>query len=153
MIGSGVASMAAIEAVRSVDASGEVLLIGNEVHGFYSRPGLAYYLTGELAEEQLYPMREADFRKLNVRFLHSHVARIDAEQHQIQLQNGLSMSYDRLLIAVGAEAQTVKVTGAALEGVVKLDNLDDAKNIVNLARKARSAVVVGKGNYHCPGDC
>ena len=145
MIGSGVASIAAIEAVRSVDAGGEILLIGNEAHGFYSRPGLAYYLTGELAEEQLYPMPEADFRKLNIRFLHNHVARIDAEQHLIRLQNSSSISYDRLLIAVGAEAQRVKVPGAALEGVVKLDNMNDARNIIRLARRARSAVVVGGG--------
>lgn len=145
MIGSGVASMAAIEAIRSIDASGEVLLIGDETHGFYSRPGLAFYLTGELAMEQLFPMREADFSKLNVRRLHSHVARIDPEQHLIRLQNGSPVSYDRLLIAVGAEAQKVKVPGAALEGVVKLDNLDDARNIIRLARRARSAVVVGGG--------
>lgn len=145
MIGSGVASIAAIEAIRSVDTNGEVLLVGDEAHGFYSRPGLAYYLTGELAEEQLYPWRETDFQRLNVRRLHNRVARIEAEQHLLRLQNGASLPFDRLLIAVGAEAQMVKVPGVALEGVVKLDNLDDARRILKLARKARTAVVVGGG--------
>jgi NAD(P)H-nitrite reductase large subunit len=145
MIGSGVASIAAIEAIRSIDTSGEVLLIGDEAQGFYSRPGLAYYLTGELPEAQLYPLREADFRTLNVRWLHGRVVRIDPDQHLIRLGNGSSLSYDRLLIAVGAEAQKLKVPGVELDGVVKLDNLDDARHIIQLARRARSAVVVGGG--------
>ena len=145
MIGSGVASIAAIEAIRSVDASGEVLLIGDEVHGFYSRPGLAYYLTGELAEEQLYSWHEADFQKRNVHRLHNRVALIEPEEHIIRLQTGSRLSYDRLLIAVGAEAQMVNVPGAALDGVVKLDNLDDARHILKIARKTRTAVVVGGG--------
>jgi len=45
IIGSGVAGIAAIEAIRSVDSVGEIVLIGDDPHGYYSRPGLAYYLT------------------------------------------------------------------------------------------------------------
>jgi len=59
IVGSGVAGIAAIEAIRSVDESGEVILIGDDPHGYYSRPGLAYYLTGELHDKALFP-RTAD---------------------------------------------------------------------------------------------
>ena len=145
MIGSGVASMAAIEAIRSIDNNSEILLIGDEAHGFYSRPGLAFYLTGELSERQLFPMGEAEFRNLHVRRIHARVVRLHPEQHLIRFQDGSTLPYDRALIAVGAEAQKVKVPGVDLGGVVKLDNLDDARHILNLARKARSAVVVGGG--------
>jgi len=145
MIGSGVASMAAIEAIRSIDNNSEILLIGDEAHGFYSRPGLAFYLTGELSERQLFPMCEAEFRNLHVRRIHARVVRLHPEQHLIRFQDGSTLPYDRALIAVGAEAQKVKVPGVDLGGVVKLDNLDDARHILNLARKARSAVVVGGG--------
>ncbi len=41
IIGSGVAGIAAIEAIRSVDSAGEIVMIGDDPHGFYSRPGLA----------------------------------------------------------------------------------------------------------------
>lgn len=145
MIGSGVASIAAIEAIRSIDARGEITLIGDESHGFYSRPGLAYYLSGEINERQLFPMEEADFHVLNIRRLHARVTCIYPEQHLIRLHNGATLPYDRLLIAVGAEANMMKVPGVDLNGVVKLDNLDDARWIIKLARKARSAVVVGGG--------
>jgi nitrite reductase (NADH) large subunit len=45
IIGSGVAGIAAIEAIRSVDSTSPITLIGDDPYGFYSRPGLAYYLT------------------------------------------------------------------------------------------------------------
>lgn len=145
MIGSGVASIAAIEAIRCIDNSSEILLIGDEAYGYYSRPGLAFYLTGELSERQLFPRGEAEFRELRVRRIHARVVRIHPEHHLIRLQDGSTLPYDRLLIAVGAEAQKVKVPGVELCGVVKLDNLDDARHILKLARKAHSAVVVGGG--------
>jgi len=145
MIGSGVASIAAIEAIRSVDARGEITLIGDESHGFYSRPGLAYYLSGEITEGQLFPMDNTYFRELHIRRLHARVERIYPDQHLIRLHNGASLPYDRLLVAVGAEATRVDVPGVNLHGVVKLDKLDDARWIIKLARKARTAVVVGGG--------
>ena len=37
IVGSGVAGIAAIEAIRTVDGSGEITLIGNDPHGHYSR--------------------------------------------------------------------------------------------------------------------
>ncbi|HSB01766.1 MAG TPA: hypothetical protein VLE49_14035, partial [Anaerolineales bacterium] len=69
MIGSGVAGIAAIEAIRSVDAAAEITLIGDDPYGFYSRPGLAYYLTGELHDKALFPRTAEDLKKLNFRYV------------------------------------------------------------------------------------
>ena len=55
------------------------------------------------------------------------------------------MPYDRLLIATGATAVRPKVEGLQAQGVVKLDNIEDAQRILKLARKAHHAVVVGGG--------
>ena len=60
IIGSGVAGIAAIEAIRSIDASGDIVMVGDDPHGFYSRPGLAYYLTGELHDKTLFPRTAND---------------------------------------------------------------------------------------------
>jgi nitrite reductase (NADH) large subunit len=53
--------------------------------------------------------------------------------------------YNKLLIATGSRASEGKVSGLELEGVVKLDNLEDARRILRIARKRRTAVVVGGG--------
>ena len=145
IIGTGVAGLSAGEWIRRGDQSADILLIGDEPYGYYSRPGLAYYLTGELVEEQLYPLSQRDFRRLNLQPLHAQVSQIHPDDHKLRLQDGNQVPYDRLLIATGAQAVRSNIKGADLKGVVKLDNLDDARLILNLTRKASTAVVVGGG--------
>jgi NAD(P)H-nitrite reductase large subunit len=145
IIGSGVAGIAAIEAIRSVDAVGEVVMIGDDPHGFYSRPGLAYYLTGELHDKALFPRTADDYRKMNFRYVNGWVTKILRDQHTLELDGQASLSYDRLLIAVGAQALPLEVPGANLEGVLKLDHMEDAKHILKYARRGKTAVVVGGG--------
>ena len=145
IIGSGVAGIAAIEAIRSVDATGEGAMVGDDPHGYYSRPGLAYYLTGELHDKALFPRTSEDYRKLNFRYAKGRVTRIDRNNHTLEFGEGKVLSYDRLLIAVGAQATRLKTAGANLDGVLKLDHMDDAKNILKHARRGKSAIVVGGG--------
>jgi NAD(P)H-nitrite reductase large subunit len=145
IIGTGAAGISASEAIRCHDQSGEILLIGDERQGFYSRPGVAYFLNGEISEQQLYPFTPQDFRRLNVRMLNAKVTRLHPELHQVELENRTRIPYDRLLIATGAAAVRSNVPGNDLQGVVKMDTLDDVHHIIKLTRKARSAVVVGGG--------
>ncbi|MGW8226254.1 MAG: NAD(P)/FAD-dependent oxidoreductase [Anaerolineales bacterium] len=145
IIGSGAAGIAALESIRVADATAEIVLLSEERHGYYSRPGLAYYLTGELNESQLFPFSAQDFKQLGVYPQQARVVRILPDQHVVELQNGGHLRYDRLLIATGATAAKVDIPGASLEGVVKLDNLDDARQILSRARRRQVAVVVGGG--------
>lgn len=145
IIGTGAAGIAAAEAIRCQDPGAKILLIGEEPQGYYSRPALAFYLTGELDERQLHPFNEQDFQRLDVQILQARAVRIHPYSHRVELHNGVALSYDRLLIATGATAARMQVTGGDAEGVVKLDNLNDARRLIKLMRKARSAVVVGGG--------
>jgi NAD(P)H-nitrite reductase large subunit len=145
IVGSGVAGISAIEAIRTLDQEGEVVMIGDDPHGYYSRPGLAYYLTGELHDKALFPRTAAAYRKMNFRYIRGRVYRIQRETHTLDLENGASLAYDKLLLAVGAQAVPLKVTGSNLEGVLKLDHLEDAKRILKFARRGRTAVVIGGG--------
>ena len=145
IIGSGAAGIAAAESIRRQDSQASILMLGEERHGYYSRPGLAYYLTGELGEAQLFPFSKQDFEHIGLRLLHAQVKHINPSEHRVTLHDGRQVAYDRLLIATGARAATATVPGVDLEGVVKLDNLNDARRILKLARKARAAVVVGGG--------
>jgi NAD(P)H-nitrite reductase large subunit len=145
IIGSGVAGIAAIEAIRSIDSASSITLIGDDPHGFYSRPGLAYYLTGELHDKALFPRTAHDFRKLNFCYIKGLATKISRAEHTLELQDQSKISYDRLLTAVGAQAVPLEVSGAGLEGVLKLDHMSDAKLILKHARRGRTAVIVGGG--------
>jgi len=145
IIGSGVAGIAAIESIRSIDPVNEIVLIGDDPHGFYSRPGLAYYLTGELHDKALYPRTADDYRRMNFRYLKGRVVNIQRGTHSLELDNKTVLPYDKLLVAVGAQALPLEVPGANLEGVLKLDHMDDANRILKQARRGKTAVVVGGG--------
>ncbi len=145
LVGTGVAAVAAAEAIRRHDPEGHILLIGDEKEGYYSRPGLAYYLTGEIPERMLFPWRAEDFRRLRLELWHDRVEGIDPQGQRVYTARRGWVPYDRLLLATGARAVQPDVPGVDLEGVVYLDHLQHARHIVRLARKARRAVVVGGG--------
>ncbi len=145
LVGNGPASLAAAEAIRLCDAQAEITILGDEPHAFYSRPGLAYYLAGHIPQSQLYSRPDEEYRRIGVRRQTARAVGLQPLEHRVLLQDGRSLSYDTVLLAVGARAVRPKVTGIDLQGVVTLDTLEDARRIVALARRARRAVVVGGG--------
>jgi nitrite reductase (NADH) large subunit len=145
IVGSGAAGLTAAETIRKNDPQGSLQIITSDPFGFYSRPGLAYYLANELPEDGLYPYREGDYHRLGLNFVKEKAARINPAEHTLHLSGGRTLHYDRLLIATGATASPPDVPGADLEGVVKLDNMEDTRRIIKLTRRATSAVVVGGG--------
>ena len=145
IIGMGVAGFTAVESIRRRDPHGEIHLVSEEPEGYYSRPGLAYYLSDEITEKLLFPFTHKDIHTLGVT---QHVARalcILPEIRRVELSGPVRLSYDRLLIATGAEARPLDIPGSEAEGVVKLDCLGDARAILRQARRTKQAVVVGGG--------
>ena len=66
-------------------------------------------------------------------------------QHRVVLDDGQAFDYDRLLLATGSTAIMPSVEGVELDGVVKLDDMEDARAIIARSRRAKAAVVVGGG--------
>ena len=53
IIGSSIAGQSAAEAIRERDAAATITIVSEEAHGFYSRPGLAYLLRGDIPEKHV----------------------------------------------------------------------------------------------------
>ena len=66
IIGSGAAGLAAAEAIRSQDPAAILQMFTDDPYGYYSRPGLAYYLAGEVPSNQLYPRPRQYFQDLKL---------------------------------------------------------------------------------------
>jgi NAD(P)H-nitrite reductase large subunit len=145
IVGHGAAGLAAARAIRKRDETGSITILTDEPHRFYSRPGLAYLLSGDIPERQLYCVPDEVYRRLRVGVRVGHVTEIHRSQHVVSTLEGERISYDVLLLATGAQAARPKLPGIDLQGVVTLDSLADARRILKLARRARSAVVVGGG--------
>jgi NAD(P)H-nitrite reductase large subunit len=145
IIGTGIAGISAAQTLRSLEPKAEITLVSEDPHGFYSRPGLAYYLTGEIPEKQLFPNLKKGKQKLDVQYVIGRVTRIDPRSHTLEISPGKALQYERLLIATGAKSVPLDVPGADLQGVVKLDDLEDVRKILSLIRHNKTAVVVGGG--------
>ena len=145
IIGSGAAGLAAAQSIRKNDPTANVQIVTAETTGYYSRPGLAYYLAREIPRSQLFPLAEEYFREIGLKFIFKRTVEILPEQRQICLEDQQLLSYDRLLIACGASAQRPNLAGINCTNVVTLDSMADADHICKLARKGKTAVVIGGG--------
>lgn len=145
IVGSGAAGFRAVEAIRAGDPRGRIQMVTSDPHRYYSRPGLAYYLLGEIPEEQLFPAKEGDYRNLKFEWVQGHAQALDTTGHRLQLKSGQTLAYDRLLLAPGAIAQRPDNPGSDLQGVLTLDSLEDAQELMRRVRKGSTAIVVGGG--------
>jgi NAD(P)H-nitrite reductase large subunit len=145
IVGNGAAGMSAAEVIRQRDRVGRITIVTGEPYLFYSRPGIAYYLSGQVPAKQLITRTESFYRenRLDLRF--AWVDRIDLEAQLAFFRGGEPMAYDVLLLATGSSAVPPPFGGGDLEGVVTFDTMKDTKDIIRRGRKARSAVVVGGG--------
>jgi NAD(P)H-nitrite reductase large subunit len=145
IIGNGIAGLKAAETIRGQDGKAGITLISDEPHGFYSRPGLAYFLAGEVPEDMLFSRGQKAYQQLNLRLIHGRVEKLMPAQAQVVLGNGEMFEYDALLLATGARAVRPQIPGVDLGGVLTLDTLDDVREVLRFSRRARQAVVVGGG--------
>jgi NADPH-dependent 2,4-dienoyl-CoA reductase/sulfur reductase-like enzyme len=141
----GAAGVAAALTARRLDPAGRITIVTKDPYLYYSRPGLAYLLAGEIPTGQLNPFSKTLFDQNRIRILTEAVFSIDLKNQRLALGGNQTLGYDRLLIATGASAQMPDVPGIKLDGVVKLDSYDDAQCILKAARRTKTAVVVGGG--------
>jgi NAD(P)H-nitrite reductase large subunit len=145
LVGGGAATIAAAEVIREADGGAEIVVVAADQNGYYSRPGLAYFLTRELPEARLFPFTAEDVGRLDLTWIGEAATAVDPAAHSVTLESGRRLDYDRLLLATGSTAIGTRVPGAELDGVVTLDGMDDARDIVARCDKGKVAVVVGGG--------
>ncbi|MCC7330229.1 MAG: FAD-dependent oxidoreductase [Gammaproteobacteria bacterium] len=147
IVGTGAAGFAAAEMLRRRGWSGELTLLGAEADPPGDRPNLSKdYLAGGAPEEWM-PLRPAEFyadNHIDLR-LSTEVVRIDAAARTVTTRDGRQLSWDRLLLATGAEPVRLPIPGADLPQVFTLRSQADSRAIIARTGTARSAVVLGSG--------
>jgi len=145
IIGGGAAGFAAAEKLRRERYQGSIVMLSSESAAPIDRPNLSKdYLAGSAPEEWL-PLRPDKFYSENhieLR-LESNVTNIDVRSCEVVLTNGRKVPYDRLLLATGAEPVRLSIPGADQPHVHTLRSLLDCRAIIERAKTARRAVVLG----------
>lgn len=144
ILGAGAAGSAAAEMLRRCAYRGRVTVIDVEDSSPYDRPNLSKdYLAGNAPEEWI-PLRPADFyAQHDVEIVRARATRIDVASKSIEIEGGSSIAYDALLIAPGADPIHLQLPGEDQAHVHYLRSLADSRSIIEAAKTAKRAVVVG----------
>jgi NAD(P)H-nitrite reductase len=145
IVGAGAAGNAAAEMLRREGFRGEVTMIGADPDVPYDRPNLSKdYLAGT-AQEEWIPLRGEDFyREHHIDLIRNvHVDSIDVQSRVATLSSGQTKAFDKLLIATGSDPLTLPLPGAESSHVHYLRTLADSNAIIEAAKSAKRAVVIG----------
>jgi NADPH-dependent 2,4-dienoyl-CoA reductase/sulfur reductase-like enzyme/nitrite reductase/ring-hydroxylating ferredoxin subunit len=145
IVGGGAAGFAAAEMLRRQKFEGGIVMLSSDDAPPVDRPNLSKdYLAGSAPEEWL-PLRDLSYysdNSIDLR-LNTTVAAIDVRERKVALANGETVPFDRLLLATGAEPVTPSLPGARPSDVLVLRTLKDCRAIIERAKTAKSAVVLG----------
>jgi NADPH-dependent 2,4-dienoyl-CoA reductase/sulfur reductase-like enzyme/nitrite reductase/ring-hydroxylating ferredoxin subunit len=145
IIGGGGAGFACAEMLRREGYAGAVTMLSHDDAPPCDRPNLSKdYLAGTAPEDWI-PLRGPEFYSENRidLVLKAEATEIDTASRRVKLANGKSYPFDRLLIATGAEPVRLDIPGAQLPHVRTLRSLSDSRALIDRAKSARRAVVIG----------
>jgi 3-phenylpropionate/trans-cinnamate dioxygenase ferredoxin reductase subunit len=130
IIGGGQSGGWAAKTLRDRGFSGQLTLVGEDMHPPYERPPLSKALLAGADPASTYLWPEQALRDRDIALiLGAPATSIDKERKAVTLAGGRTLQYDRLLIATGAQVRRLDIAGTDLEGVHYLRNLEDSAAI------------------------
>jgi NAD(P)H-nitrite reductase large subunit len=150
IIGSGPAGVVAAETLRKADPAAEITLLCGEGEPPYSRMAIPYLLKGEIDEAGTHIRKDANhYDRLRITLVQARAQAIDTAGRAVDVGNGRSLPYDRLLIATGSRPSRERIPGIDLPGVQPCWTLQDARTIIARARPGTHIVQMGAGFVGC----
>lgn len=146
ILGAGAAGITAAKTIRKADKNGKITVISTDTQ-VHSRCMLHKYLSHERDAAGISFVDPDFFEKNQITWLQGKtVNRLDTQGKKIYTDQGDEVSYDRLLIATGAESFIPPVGNLReAENVFGLRHLRDAQAIDELAKNAENIVIIGSG--------
>ncbi|HXW34988.1 MAG TPA: NAD(P)/FAD-dependent oxidoreductase [Acidimicrobiales bacterium] len=128
VVGGGFAGLKAVKALAGAEANVTIV----DQHNFHTFQPLLYEVAtaGMEPADVAYPIRTIFGRQKNVMFRHGLVVGIDTEKREVKLDGDSALPYDYLVVATGAAAGFLGVTGAA-QNSRPLYTLADARRLRN----------------------
>ena len=146
VIGASAAGISGAKTLRELDKEAEIILVSKD-ENVYSRCILHHYISNHRDVDALNFTSKDFFEENNITWMKGlEVKGVNDKEQTLELSNGETLSYDKLLVCSGASAFIPPVPGLR-EGnnVVGLRNLDDAIEIKEKAQYAKNIVVMGAG--------
>lgn len=150
IIGGGAAGASCAARLRRLNESAQILILEKTNEISIANCGLPYYVSGVISDRDNIlvsnPEKFKTWFNIDVR-LNSEVVKIDRKNKAVQLNNGESLSYDKLVLAQGASPIIPQFEGMENSKVFGVRTLNDADKIKDYIKNnnPQKAVVVGGG--------
>jgi NADPH-dependent 2,4-dienoyl-CoA reductase/sulfur reductase-like enzyme len=148
LIGGGVASVAAAQAIRERDKDGSMMLVTADANMPYDRPPLSknFLSNLEMTADDAASKFDNFYPDNNIQLKRSTLATsVNLAKHAVTLEDGSIINYEKLLLATGSRPKHLSDELSNQENVFVLRTIEHAEAIRNRAKEAKSAVVVGTG--------
>lgn len=145
IVGAGAAAQAAAEELRASGYVGRLVMVTKEHRPPYDRTKLSKgYLSGDADAAALLLREGAFYERHGIEvWTERTVTSLDPEARTVSFEEGDPITYDACLIATGGTPRRLPIEGRDLDGVLLLRSWRDARTIVDRAKGAERAVVIG----------
>jgi NAD(P)H-nitrite reductase large subunit len=141
IVGGGIAACFALKEIKNYDPDSHVTVISAEEHCFYYRPMTPLVIKGDKERDEiLYDDHIPEYH-----MIHGQAASLNTATREITLENGETVSFDRLLIATGSAPEVPGLPGIHEKNVHYLRTMKDAHDLKDAAGKAKKAIILGGG--------
>ncbi|MBV9049897.1 MAG: FAD-dependent oxidoreductase [Solirubrobacterales bacterium] len=147
LIGGGLASGNCARWLRESGADGEILLVGREIDLPYNRPPCSKgYLQGKESRSEALFRPPEWYEEQQVELLtRTTVTKLDTSSRTLTLSTNEEVTFEKALVATGANVRRVAVPGLELEGIHYLRTLPNSDSIREDAA-GKQVVLIG-GSY------
>lgn len=148
IIGNGISGVTTALELRKRNTDAEIVILSNETNYFYSRPALMYIYMKEMTLQDTQPYENNFWKNKNIQLINDTVLSVNYSKKELSLKIKKTISYDKLVIAVGSKPNMFGWPGQDLPGVQGFYSMQDLqlleKNTSKLNKSSR-AIVVGGG--------
>ena len=147
IIGNGISGVTTARHIRKASDK-KITIISAETDHFFSRTALMYIYMGHMTYEHTKPYEDYFWKKNRINLKRAFVNKVDHKKKQLQFSDGETMSYDKLVLAVGSKPNKFGWPGQDLPGVQGLYSAQDLQALEDNApnnKVCKRAVIVGGG--------
>jgi len=148
VIGNGMAGMRTVEELLKTDAGRRfrITVFGAEPHVNYNRILLSCVLSGDKTMDEIVINSRDWYAENGIHLVTGDaITRIDRGDRTVTSASGLTVAYDKLLIATGSKPVAPPIPGLNLPGVCAFRDIADVEKMLAAARDHKRAVVIGGG--------
>jgi 3-phenylpropionate/trans-cinnamate dioxygenase ferredoxin reductase subunit len=146
IIGAGHGGVQAAASLREEGFDGRIALVSDELDLPYHKPPLSKTFIKDAQARPQILRADAFYEGAGIDLILGETVRaLDPAAGRITFASGRAMDFDKAILATGSRARTLPVEGPALEGVLSLRSIADARAIRELSGAVEEVAILGGG--------